>query len=115
VGGIIINQENKKMEKINTELSGKRIIVRDNDFNTPLRLGTFNFMMSIEGDDGISKYLPNITINGEELISFSIIIPYTDEIWDLLNSMEPKKQYEILSGISIAVQTTTKFNRKNYV
>ena len=85
------------------EMTGTdQVIVRSNE-DEPLRKGT---LVKFEKIGNIK--VPIVLIDGEKLLCMGVVIPYTEEMWNFLNGLDPRRQWEILSGISSAVQSLKK-------
>lgn len=82
---------------------GLKVIVRSNE-NEPFNVGEF-VRMSEFG-------LPVVTVGEHDLICGGVLIPYTDEMAQFLNTLSPKRQWEILSCL-VQMRDDLNFQRKN--
>jgi hypothetical protein len=74
---------------------GQKFILRSNE-NEPIKVGTLMGWESLK-----SSHLPIVEVDGETLYVFSIMIPYTKVMEDLLNSMTPREGYDLLKDIKM--------------
>jgi hypothetical protein len=83
------------------ELIGMKVIVRSNE-DEPYRVGIFKGMTECG-----SSFLCRVECEELGLIHpMGVVIPHTDEMAGFLDGLTPRKQWEILSGVSLVIQTT---------
>ena len=97
-----------KIDKMdNWELSGlnSRVIVRSNN-DEPYKIGN---LIGFKILGNISTEVPIIRLDsGEEVISFGVVIPYSKEMEDFLDTLSFSKQWEILKDISMSIRILSK-------
>mgnify|MGYP007070567871 CR=1 FL=1 len=91
---------------------GTKVIVRSNSVTTPLSIGTLQSWYKLVGAEHPVVRFPNNpeSLSGEDDIKlcFSIVIPYTPEMYVFLSSLSYHRQWEILSQLVLAVQDRTR-------
>jgi len=80
------------------ERFGVKVLVRSNE-DEPLIIGQLVGFAEIRDED-----FPVVNIDGDNTVCMSIVIPYSEEVFDALNFLDPKRQWEIMRDISIASQ-----------
>lgn len=74
---------------------GMKVICRSNE-NKPLNVGVLKYF---------NQYgIPVVEINGDIYFIMGITIPHTKEMEDFLNTLAPKRQWEILRDISLTIK-----------
>jgi|GEM_PF-6321944 len=86
-----------KFEEWKIQFESTKVIVRSNE-NEQFEVGELIGYETIGSNE-----FPLVLINGKPFVSLGIVIPWSREMEFFLNSLEPKKQWEILSSIVIAI------------
>ena len=86
-----------KLEEWGFTFGHTKVISRSNE-DEPFMVGE---LVRFEAMCGVS--VPIVECAGIELGVMGVVIPWTQEVADFLTFLEPKKQWEILSNISMAV------------
>ena len=95
----MIEQPHEKFKVWEAEF-GTRVIIRSSE-NEPYQVGELKDFLNT----GYSS-VPLVVFDDDpnEKICMGIVLPYSEELVDFLDVQEPKKQWEILKQISIAIQ-----------
>ena len=92
---------------------GIKVIVRSNVAITPLSIGTLQSWYKLGWDKLVGAEHPVVrfhnnpeSLSGEDDVKlcFSIVIPYTPEMYGFLSSLNYNRQWEILSQLVLAVK-----------
>ena len=71
---------------------GDKVIIRDNQ-DTQFKVGTVKSYIPVTQ---ANQPCPVVEIGGKEFVCFSILRPYSKELEDKLNTMNPKEQWNYL-------------------
>ena len=89
-----------------------KVIVRSNVATTPLSIGTLQSWYKLGGTEHpVVRFHNNPeSLSGEDDVKlcFSIVIPYTPEMYGFLSSLNYNRQWEILSQLVLAVKDRTR-------
>ena len=87
---------------------GTKVIVRSNVATTPLSIGTLQSWYKLGGTEHpVVRFHNNPeSLSGEDDVKlcFSIVIPYTPEMYGFLSSLNYNRQWEILSQLVLAIK-----------
>ena len=87
-----------KLEEWGFTFGHTKVISRSNE-DEPFMVGKLVRFEDMMGGSSI----PIVKREGKEWGCMGVVIPWTQEVADFLTFLEPKKQWEILSNISMAV------------
>lgn len=87
-----------------TDLVGERVIVRCNE-DEPSQLGTLTGWHAMHGRE---MPLVKFDTDGKERVCFSLVLPYTEELWKFIGGLPNKRAWEIFANISVANQIRTR-------
>ena len=87
----------KRFDNWKQEL-GTRVIVRSNE-DEPLEVGDLIDFYALPGNE-----FPLVRIGEKELVCMGIVVPYSEELHTMLSAMPPKHQWNVMRGISLAIQ-----------
>jgi hypothetical protein len=86
-----------KFESWKSCLSTK-VIARSNE-DEPLVVGELVGFSRLGG-----THLPEVESGGKTYIYMGVVVPFSEELFEMLSKVDPKRQWEILSEISLAIQ-----------
>lgn len=75
---------------------GTKVIVRSNEEKDPLKSG--NFVGDARDLYGLKSYaiIPVVALEDGELTMGGVVLPYSASLWEQLQGMDPKDQWEYL-------------------
>jgi len=86
------------------DLIGERVILRSNEDEPPV-VGTLVTWQKMSGNQEFPVVKQD---DGQEVLAFSVLLPYSKELFDLLNSMTPKEGWELAKKMSLLCQVRTR-------
>lgn len=84
------------------DLLNQKVIVRSNE-DEPYKVGIFKGLEKT-GPKLYPSYTPRVQVGEKDFFCMGVVIPYTEEMATFLDGLTPKRQWEILSDVSIAIQ-----------
>lgn len=83
---------------------GTKVIIRSNE-DEPFRVGEFVGMTEV-GQNPLP--VPIVNVNGQKLLCFSIMIPYSTEMEHFLSTLSNQRQYKILRDLVLMRDTLSR-------
>lgn len=80
------------------EMVGRKVIVRSNEYDNPLLIGT------LVGFVDLGLPIVKSESSGEDLMCGGVVIPHTNEMHGFLLTLSGKRQWAILRDIAIAIK-----------